>query len=97
MPVLCLLLCQAEECLRLEEERVDNYLHTSTKPKLLKQVTQLHPPERISLVSPVCQGGGGCLSFSGRAVAVQLLSGGSLTHSITQSPIPSLRVTHAYT
>lgn len=29
---------QAEECLRLEEERVDNYLHASTKPKLLKQV-----------------------------------------------------------
>lgn len=24
--------------MRLEEERVDNYLHTSTKPKLLKQV-----------------------------------------------------------
>lgn len=29
---------QAEDCLRLEEERVDNYLHPSTKPKLLKQV-----------------------------------------------------------
>lgn len=29
---------QAEECLRLEEERVDNYLHASTKPKLLKEV-----------------------------------------------------------
>jgi hypothetical protein len=29
---------QAEECLRLEEERVDNYLHASTKAKLLNQV-----------------------------------------------------------
>ena len=29
---------QAEECLRLEEERVGNYLHPSTKPKLLKEV-----------------------------------------------------------
>lgn len=25
-------------CYRLEEERVDNYLHSSTKPKLLKEV-----------------------------------------------------------
>jgi hypothetical protein len=59
-PCLCcvLLLCvQAEECLRLEEERVDNYLHTSTKPKLLKQVRQLHSPERISLMFAVCQRG----------------------------------------
>jgi hypothetical protein len=47
--LLLLLLCrpacwcavQAEECLRLEEERVDNYLHASTKPKLLKQVRRL--------------------------------------------------------
>lgn len=31
---------KAEECLRLEEERVDNYLHASTKPKLLKQVEE---------------------------------------------------------
>eukprot|EP00879_Flechtneria_rotunda_P005254 GHRR01005539.1.p1 GENE.GHRR01005539.1~~GHRR01005539.1.p1 ORF type:complete len:335 (+),score=120.01 GHRR01005539.1:715-1719(+) len=29
---------KAEECLRLEEERVDNYLHPSTKLKLLKEV-----------------------------------------------------------
>jgi cullin 1 len=29
---------QAEDCLRLEEERVDNYLHASTKPKLLREV-----------------------------------------------------------
>jgi hypothetical protein len=29
---------QAEECLGLEEERVYNYLHTSTKSKLLRQV-----------------------------------------------------------
>lgn len=29
---------KAEECLRLEEERVDNYLHSSTKPKLLREV-----------------------------------------------------------
>eukprot|EP00877_Chromochloris_zofingiensis_P005717 jgi/Chrzof1/15146/Cz09g29020.t1 len=29
---------KAEDCLRLEEERVDNYLHSSTKPKLLKEV-----------------------------------------------------------
>ena len=29
---------QAEECLRQEEERVGNYLHPSTKPKLLKEV-----------------------------------------------------------
>ncbi|GIL82204.1 hypothetical protein Vretifemale_11128 [Volvox reticuliferus] len=29
---------KAEECLRLEEERVENYLHVSTKPKLLKEV-----------------------------------------------------------
>jgi cullin 1 len=29
---------KAEECLRLEEERVENYLHSSTKPKLLKEV-----------------------------------------------------------
>lgn len=35
-PAVCCV--QAEECLRLEEERVDNYLHASTKPKLLKQV-----------------------------------------------------------
>uniref|UniRef100_A0A7S0WZR9 Cullin family profile domain-containing protein n=1 Tax=Chlamydomonas leiostraca TaxID=1034604 RepID=A0A7S0WZR9_9CHLO len=29
---------KAEECLKLEEERVDNYLHSSTKIKLLKEV-----------------------------------------------------------
>jgi len=29
---------KAEECLRQEEERVGNYLHPSTKPKLLKEV-----------------------------------------------------------
>ncbi|GIL64270.1 hypothetical protein Vafri_18269 [Volvox africanus] len=29
---------KAEECLRLEEERVENYLHGSTKQKLLKEV-----------------------------------------------------------
>jgi cullin 1 len=29
---------KAEECLRLEEERVDHYLHAATKPKLLKEV-----------------------------------------------------------
>jgi cullin 1 len=29
---------QAEECLRLEEERVGHYLHPTTKPKLLKEV-----------------------------------------------------------
>ncbi|WIA23650.1 hypothetical protein OEZ85_000353 [Tetradesmus obliquus] len=29
---------KAEDCLRLEEERVDNYLHASTKPKLLREV-----------------------------------------------------------
>ncbi|KAG2490035.1 hypothetical protein HYH03_011500 [Edaphochlamys debaryana] len=29
---------KAEECLRLEEERVENYLHASTKAKLLKEV-----------------------------------------------------------
>jgi hypothetical protein len=29
---------QAEDCLRLEEERVENYLHASTKPKLLREV-----------------------------------------------------------
>ncbi|KAG2429454.1 hypothetical protein HYH02_014036 [Chlamydomonas schloesseri] len=29
---------KAEECLRLEEERVDNYLHASTRGKLLKEV-----------------------------------------------------------
>ncbi|KAG2422447.1 hypothetical protein HXX76_016017 [Chlamydomonas incerta] len=29
---------KAEECLRLEEERVDNYLHASTRAKLLKEV-----------------------------------------------------------
>lgn len=29
---------KAEECLRLEEERVENYLHASTKSKLLKEV-----------------------------------------------------------
>jgi hypothetical protein len=33
---------QAEDCLRLEEERVDNYLHTSTRARLLREVeTQL--------------------------------------------------------
>eukprot|EP00879_Flechtneria_rotunda_P016569 GHRR01017338.1.p1 GENE.GHRR01017338.1~~GHRR01017338.1.p1 ORF type:complete len:536 (+),score=207.96 GHRR01017338.1:206-1813(+) len=34
----CIFSLQAEECLRLEEERVDNYLHPSTKLKLLKEV-----------------------------------------------------------
>jgi len=29
---------KAEECLRLEEERVEHYLHAATKPKLLKEV-----------------------------------------------------------
>eukprot|EP00198_Chlamydomonas_reinhardtii_P003599 XP_001692935.1 cullin [Chlamydomonas reinhardtii] len=29
---------KAEECLRLEEERVDNYLHATTRNKLLKEV-----------------------------------------------------------
>lgn len=29
---------KAEECLRQEEERVQNYLHQSSKPKLLKRV-----------------------------------------------------------
>lgn len=29
---------KAEECLKLEEERVENYLHSSTKPKLLREV-----------------------------------------------------------
>lgn len=29
---------KAEECLKLEEERVDNYLHASSKVKLLKEV-----------------------------------------------------------
>ncbi|GFR52348.1 hypothetical protein Agub_g14894 [Astrephomene gubernaculifera] len=29
---------KAEECLRLEEERVDTYLHASTRPKLLREV-----------------------------------------------------------
>lgn len=29
---------KAEECLRLEEERVENYLHSSSKSKLLKEV-----------------------------------------------------------
>lgn len=29
---------KAEECLRQEEERVQHYLHISTKPKLLEQV-----------------------------------------------------------
>lgn len=32
------MITQAEECLRLEEERVDHYLHAATKPKLLKEV-----------------------------------------------------------
>lgn len=32
------MLLQAESCLRLEEERVDSYLHASTKPKLLREV-----------------------------------------------------------
>lgn len=31
-------LAKAEECLRDEEERVNSYLHLSTKPKLLKEV-----------------------------------------------------------
>ncbi|MEW5319419.1 MAG: hypothetical protein WDW38_010572 [Sanguina aurantia] len=29
---------KAEECLRMEEERVDQYIHVATKPKLLKEV-----------------------------------------------------------
>lgn len=29
---------KAEECLRAEEDRVQHYLHISTKPKLLEQV-----------------------------------------------------------
>ncbi len=29
---------QAEQCLKEEEERVENYLHASTKAKLLKKV-----------------------------------------------------------
>jgi hypothetical protein len=29
---------QAEDCLRLEQERVVNHLHASTKPKLLHKV-----------------------------------------------------------
>ena len=29
---------KAEECLRQEEERVANYLHVDSKPKLLKEV-----------------------------------------------------------
>jgi cullin 1 len=29
---------KAEECLKQEEERVANYLHVDTKPKLLKEV-----------------------------------------------------------
>ncbi len=29
---------KAEECLKAEEERVANYLHVDTKPKLLKEV-----------------------------------------------------------
>ncbi len=33
-------LAKAEECLRLEEERVDNYLHQSSKAKLLGQVSK---------------------------------------------------------
>lgn len=32
---------KAEECLRQEEERVQHYLHISTKPKLLEQVSSL--------------------------------------------------------
>ncbi len=31
---------KAEECLKQEEERVTNYLHMDTKPKLLKEVEQ---------------------------------------------------------
>lgn len=31
---------KAEECLKQEEERVDNYLHSQTKSKLLKEVEQ---------------------------------------------------------
>jgi hypothetical protein len=31
-------LVKAEDCLRDEEERVNSYLHVSTKPKLLKEV-----------------------------------------------------------
>jgi hypothetical protein len=34
----CGVYLQAEECLKQEEERVGNYLHPSTKPKLLKEV-----------------------------------------------------------
>ncbi len=31
---------KAEDCLKQEEERVTNYLHMDTKPKLLKEVEQ---------------------------------------------------------
>jgi cullin 1 len=31
---------KAEECLKLEEARVENYLHSNTKQKLLKEVEQ---------------------------------------------------------
>uniref|UniRef100_A0A7R9VZX3 Cullin family profile domain-containing protein n=1 Tax=Chlamydomonas euryale TaxID=1486919 RepID=A0A7R9VZX3_9CHLO len=31
-------MCKAEQCLKEEEERIEKYLHTSTRPKLLKEV-----------------------------------------------------------
>jgi cullin 1 len=31
---------KAEDCLRLEEERVDNYLHADTRSKLLKEASE---------------------------------------------------------
>ncbi len=34
---------KAEDCLRAEEERVNNYLHQSSKTKLLEQVRQIRP------------------------------------------------------
>lgn len=33
---------KAEECLRAEEDRVQHYLHISTKPKLLEQARPGH-------------------------------------------------------
>ena len=45
---------KAEECLRQEEERVANYLHVDSKPKLLKEVRRprMHTACLLFLLQP---------------------------------------------
>ena len=48
---------KAEECLKQEEERVQNYLHQSSKSKLLKQVeTELLAEHKQALIEKETSG-----------------------------------------